>query len=164
MKSKKEFLKERKRYMTLALEVCQGKYGNGKERKLLLDPYYEKVQPIVDEYITVHGNVEEAIKGLTAGIATIDEALRKETTEELQEGTNVDKLKIGIYKPAHYNQNGFDLFDVANHYFDLEEFRAAMKFTCLRYIMRYDKKNGIEDLNKAIACLERLKEYEEENK
>ena len=36
----------------------------------------------------------------------------------------------------------------------------ACQCLCLKYLMRYKDKNGVEDIDKAIHCLELLKEIE----
>ena len=38
----------------------------------------------------------------------------------------------------------------------------SLQHTAIKYISRYDSKNGVEDLKKAIHCIEMLVEYEEE--
>lgn len=39
----------------------------------------------------------------------------------------------------------------------------ALQHTAIKYISRYDSKNGIEDLKKAIHCINMLIEFEEED-
>lgn len=89
-------------------------------------------------------------------------------TWEDEEPTLIDYSEPGtgpnMVKPAHYRTNMgkyIDLYDKWYHEHDLETFRAIMRSVAERYIIRYEFKNGIEDLNKGIYTLERLKEYEE---
>src|SRR5699024_2614735 len=71
-------------------------------------------------------------------------------------------------KPAHYQNNGKDLFeewferynDNGKMYTGKEMFIEIMKSVAERYIRRYPNK-GKYDLEKGIYTLERLKEYEE---
>lgn len=63
--------------------------------------------------------------------------------------------------PKHYlNKKGQDLFDEWHDRVSMDVMREIMRFTSERYVRRYDRKNGIEDLEKGINVLERLKEYE----
>lgn len=72
-------------------------------------------------------------------------------------------MKYGddIIKPDHYKKNGMDLIDNFKNIFDEKEFRAVMKSNILRYTIRYENKNGIEDLIKANEFNKRLVEWEE---
>ena len=59
-------------------------------------------------------------------------------------------------KPNYYHKNGTDVIKM------IEELRSkeASKEFCignvLKYVIRYDEKNGIEDLNKAKTYINRL--------
>ena len=63
-------------------------------------------------------------------------------------------------KPAHYNKGEIDLFESAYRTRPFNEFRAIMEFIAERYMKR-DKHDRVEDINKSIETLTRLKEYEE---
>ena len=63
-------------------------------------------------------------------------------------------------RPEHYNQGGMQLIDFIDGSFTKEEYRGFMKGTIQRYITRFDKKNGVEDLKKAQQYLTWLIEYE----
>ncbi|QBZ69188.1 hypothetical protein [Enterococcus phage vB_EfaP_Ef6.2] len=64
-------------------------------------------------------------------------------------------------KPTHYNKGKKDLIEMWYQTMTLEQFRGAMKSNIIKYTMRYENKNKLEDLNKAMEYLERLKKYEE---
>lgn len=67
-----------------------------------------------------------------------------------------------VSKPSHYqDRNGKDLYQKWYEEHDMQTFRAILRAIAERYISRYEKKNGIEDLKKGIYTLERLREYEE---
>ena len=59
-------------------------------------------------------------------------------------------------KPNYYHKNGTDVIKM------IEELRSkeASKEFCignvLKYVIRYDEKNGVEDLNKAKTYINRL--------
>ena len=97
-----------------------------------------------------------------------------EVMQELIEGRN-NKPKVSItlgeffeererdtIQPAHYNKGEIDLFESWYRTRPFNEFRAIMESIAERYMKR-DKEDRVQDLNKAIYTLERLKEYEEEN-
>lgn len=60
--------------------------------------------------------------------------------------------KINQVGGNHYaNNKGFDVFDFADAY-NL----GAKEFSAVKYISRHGKKNGAEDVCKAIGCLCRV--------
>lgn len=77
------------------------------------------------------------------------------------EGLKYENLKPDNIKPNHYNKGKKDLIEMWYQTMTLEQFRGAMKSNIIKYTMRYENKNGLEDINKAIEYLTRLKGYEE---
>ena len=65
--------------------------------------------------------------------------------------------------PAHYHKGKIDTISFCNENFNTDEMRGAYKFNVIKYIQRYRDKNGVEDLKKAQAYLERLIKLEESN-
>lgn len=63
-------------------------------------------------------------------------------------------------KPDYYQRNGFDLLEALAKLAPIEGYRWIMKFNIIKYVIRYDNKNGLEDLEKASEYLSRLIEYE----
>ena len=63
-------------------------------------------------------------------------------------------------KPKHYRKGEIDLYESWYRTYPFNEFRAGMQMIAERYMKR-DKDNRIQDLEKAIYTLSRLKEYEE---
>lgn len=67
-----------------------------------------------------------------------------------------------VHRPGHYQkENGWDLFEVWSKLYSMDEFISIMESHADKYIKRHRYKNGIEDLEKAIETLTRLKEFEE---
>lgn len=62
-------------------------------------------------------------------------------------------------KPEHYRKGEIDLYESFSQIFPHNEYRAGMQMIAMRYMFR-DKINRVEDINKAIYTLERLKEKE----
>lgn len=65
--------------------------------------------------------------------------------------------------PKHYTRGSMELIEAFEGVLGNREFVGAMKFNITKYVMRFDKKNGIEDLEKAKWYLERLITYMEED-
>lgn len=52
--------------------------------------------------------------------------------------------------PDHYkSKSGQELFDVFGDFFSEDELRGTMKSNVIKYVIRSEKKNGLEDLKKA---------------
>lgn len=64
-----------------------------------------------------------------------------------------------VTKPEHYNKGLIDLFESAYLTRPFSELRAIMEFVAERYMKRY-KEDRLNDIDKAIYTLQRLKEYE----
>lgn len=63
-------------------------------------------------------------------------------------------------EPDYYRNNGTDLIEMWSKLFSVDGFRTAMKSHIMKYVVRYDQKNKIEDLEKAKYYIERLIEFE----
>ena len=66
-------------------------------------------------------------------------------------------------KPSHYRKGEIDLYESWYRTYPFNEFRAGMQMIAERYMKR-DTDNRIQDLDKAIYSLTRLKEYEEKER
>lgn len=65
-------------------------------------------------------------------------------------------------KPEHYRTGEIDLYEAWYRTYPFEQYRAIMQAVAERY-MRRDKSDRVEDLDKAIYTLERLREKEIEH-
>ena len=65
-------------------------------------------------------------------------------------------------KPEHYRTGEIDLYEAFSQIFPHNEYRAGMQMIAMRYMFR-NKIDSVEDINKAIYTLERLKEKEIEH-
>ena len=79
---------------------------------------------------------------------------------ELREIENEDNIK----NPSHYaSDKGFEVFDVQEAFIhELKGMAASYWCNIVKYILRFQKKNGVEDLKKAKYYLEKLIEEEAE--
>ena len=66
-------------------------------------------------------------------------------------------------KPEHYRTGEIDLYEAWYRTYPFNEYRAIMQAVAERY-MRRDKIDRVEDLDKAIETIKRLKEYEEKER
>jgi hypothetical protein len=67
-------------------------------------------------------------------------------------------------KPGHYkSRSGKELFEVFGDFFSEEELRGVMKSNVIKYVIRSEKKNGIEDLKKARHYLDMYIKFAEKD-
>ena len=71
------------------------------------------------------------------------------------------KTEDVINKPTHYHQNGIDVIGFSEAQFSKDELRGFYRINCLKYITRFDRKGGVEDIKKASFYLNKLLEMEE---
>lgn len=60
----------------------------------------------------------------------------------------------------HYSKHNIEPLDIVEDWFGTDGLRAALTCKVLKYVCRYRDKNGVEDLDKAINCIEKLKGLE----
>ena len=87
----------------------------------------------------------------------------QEAREEMGEDF-IEMEKIDDYiEPDYYHNgtDGADTIEMIYRTFPFEHFRGFMKGNVIKYVTRYDRKNGPEDLKKAHTYLDRLRDYEE---
>ncbi len=67
-----------------------------------------------------------------------------------------------VNHPAHYatNNAGIEVIDIIES--TVPDFKSYCRGNVIKYVCRYDKKNGVEDLKKAQWYLERLISLEEQ--
>lgn len=64
-----------------------------------------------------------------------------------------------VNHPAHYTQGGIECIDaLAAATVGLEGIQAVCAANAIKYIWRFKDKNGVQDLDKAIWYINRLKE------
>ena len=76
----------------------------------------------------------------------------------INSGTTSDNIK----SPNHYvSESGIEVFDVQEAFIhELKGMSASYWCNIVKYILRFQKKNGVEDLKKAKYYLEKLIEEE----
>lgn len=68
-----------------------------------------------------------------------------------------------VNSPSHYTNNdgGIECIEAIEASLSLEAFKGFLKGNAMKYLWRYDRKNGVEDLKKAEWYLDRLVAIEE---
>lgn len=64
--------------------------------------------------------------------------------------------------PPHYKAGKIEVIDIMRDQLTKEEFKGFLKGLVLKYVFRADRKNGLEDYQKAQWYLNRLVEMEKE--
>lgn len=65
-----------------------------------------------------------------------------------------------INHPSHYHHGGIDVIGFSELQFDKAELKGFYRINVLKYVTRYDRKNGVQDLEKAAFYLDKLKQLE----
>tara|TARA_X000001388_G_C2224131_1_gene120450 strand:- start:558 stop:845 length:288 start_codon:yes stop_codon:yes gene_type:complete len=92
--------------------------------------------------------------------ATIKEMIEFEKGSSLKENKEKDDM---VNHPPHYNQYGIECIDAIKACTG-KHFDSYLQGNILKYLWRYDYKNGIEDLKKAQWYLSKLIEIRDVNK
>ena len=65
-----------------------------------------------------------------------------------------------VNHPSHYNQGKFECIDVMVETFGIEATKNFCLLNAFKYVWRTNKKNGKEDIEKAVFYLNKLLELE----
>lgn len=84
--------------------------------------------------------------------------IAKMTTERNTKEYEQIKGKDNVKSPSHYvTDKGFEVFDVQEAFInELKGMAASYWCNVVKYILRFQKKNGVEDLKKAKYYLDKL--------
>ena len=66
-----------------------------------------------------------------------------------------------INHPSHYKQFSREVIDTMQGVSTPEEFKGYLKLNAIKYLSRYQGKNGVEDLKKAVWYINKLTEVVE---
>ena len=61
-----------------------------------------------------------------------------------------------VGQPDHYNKGAIEAIEAIKASMHPQEYKGYLKGNCLKYLWRYEYKNGVEDLRKARVYLEWL--------
>lgn len=101
---------------------------------------------------------EKAAKATKATLEFLEDRTRTKATAEKQKNERVDK-------PNHYMLDGLNVeaIDVIRAVLGIEGFKKHCRGCALKYLLRANKKNGLEDLKKARVYLNWEIDYECDN-
>ncbi len=112
-----------------------------------------KIHEELDSWRNIEGGIDgDGIKYVLNIIDQIDEP----EIDDISGGGR----GMNAIEPEHYNKGEIDLFEAAYRTRPFNEVRAIMEFIAERYFKR-DKNNRLEDIDKGIYVMQRLREYEE---
>lgn len=61
-----------------------------------------------------------------------------------------------VTQPDHYNKGAIEAIEAIKASMHPQEYKGYLKGNCLKYLWRYEYKNGVEDLRKARVYLDWL--------
>lgn len=67
-----------------------------------------------------------------------------------------------MIKPDYYHQGNVDVIKFGEENFSEEELKGFYRMNVLKYVTRFDRKNGLQDLEKAKFYLDKLVDMNEE--
>lgn len=115
-----------------------------------------KVIESVDDIITNH--IEQIAKEVS------DKYFNKLKGVNLHEENKItsEPLDTGLIdKQEHYTANGIQPIDLMRQNFTQEAFQGFLEGNIIKYVLRHRRKNGVEDLRKAMTYLTWLIDEEE---
>lgn len=77
---------------------------------------------------------------------------------------SIDTETDNVNSPSHYKQFSREVIDTMQGVSTTEEFKGYLKLNAIKYLSRYQGKNGAEDLAKAGWYINKLKEVVENEK
>lgn len=83
--------------------------------------------------------------------------MTQEIRSKLSRATN-DEQKDNVNHPNHYNSYSREVIDTLQGSMTPDEFKGYLKGNIMKYVTRYQFKNGVEDLKKAKWYIEKLTE------
>ena len=96
-------------------------------------------------------------------IKSITDALFQILKEDLPVGNDKDKDNDIINHPGHYETGKYECIDVMREALGDEAVKGFCICNAFKYIYRHRRKNGGEDIDKAIWYLNKWKELQEES-
>lgn len=69
-----------------------------------------------------------------------------------------DTQPDAVHNPTHYTSGGIECWDAMQAAFGVDALKDFCKLNAFKYVWRADKKNGIEDISKAIVYLQKYTE------
>lgn len=122
--------------------------------------HYDEVKTMKDNNI-IHANIGSKTWEKYMEELNKEEDIAGDSTKSQDEAKAVTDV---INQPSHYKQFSREVIDTMQGMSTPEEFKGYLKLNAVKYLSRYQGKNGIQDLDKAIWYVTKLKEFLEEEK
>lgn len=100
-----------------------------------------------------YGDIE---KVPTGGIFTGDLQIGGTTIKRVNGGVAFTTPTDNVNNPAHYTQGGIETLDFIKAKLTKEAYKGFLQANIIKYVTRYEHKNGVEDLQKAEFYLREL--------
>ena len=107
--------------------------------------------------------VDENGDDICAGIEVVNVDDSKKVLDPNEDVKKEKENDSKVVHPSHYNQGGIEVWDVISAFTkDLEGAEAFYAGNVIKYILRWNHKNGIEDLEKAKVYIDKIIEGRKE--
>ena len=110
------------------------------------DTLSEHINRLLGDYKEIEDSVRSTVKDFCEGIS------KKETNEE-DKGLTSDAKCNSVVHPNHYNSGKYECIEVMREVFGEEAVKLFCAMNAFKYLWRYNKKNGEEDVAKACNYL-----------
>lgn len=136
---------------------------DGKVEKMPFLPAMYMLNALSDDYLSFVKKdlLSQVFKGRCAEIKRGDSSINLSedgvTVESKKITVNDATHKDNVNHPSHYNQNDIETIDIIERFLDDDSCFAGFLYgNMVKYLDRYENKNGIEDLKKAQWYLNKL--------
>lgn len=144
-------VKTRRDYQDLMKRLEEeGKKWNGRDDLASFDGWgmYEE-----DTMISVFGN----------SYVFYDRFSRHVDEDVIEYVASIEKVETNkTTQPSYYHNGSIDVIKFGEENFAKDELKGFYRMNVLKYVTRFDRKNGLEDLDKAGYYLDKLKEIAKE--
>lgn len=109
------------------------------------------------------GNIYNVVDVSDAGRPMIDDGGDHPLVINAGEDMYIAKMaeeEFSATRPAHYHEGGVDVFTFIEANWSKEKVSGFYAGNVIKYVARSDKKNGLEDLEKALVNLKQLIKWE----
>lgn len=110
------------------------------------DTLSEHINRLLGNYKELEDSVRSTVKDFCEGIS------KKETNEEDKSSASDTKCNSVVH-PNHYNSGKYECIEVMKEVFGEEAVKLFCAMNAFKYLWRYNKKNGEEDVAKACNYL-----------
>lgn len=110
------------------------------------DTLSDYIDKLLGDYKEIESSIRSTVKDFCDGIS------KKETNEEDKSLTSDAKCNSVVH-PNHYNSGKYECIEVMREVFGEEAVKLFCAMNAFKYLWRYNKKNGEEDVAKACNYL-----------